>query len=136
MFAALNAHKDTLKAMVAKAEAMAEREREQADNERSRADSERGEGICCSSALRGAPRWRTSSGRLSPGLERGIEVPLNIMEARAADARQPRWRVWPPDSDKLHGIADASVNDAVNRALLVIDDQGMKDLLGFYREFG
>jgi type I site-specific restriction endonuclease len=95
-FAALDAHIETLKAMVAKAEAIAERERERADNERSRADSERGR----ADRLQGrVEELLTERAKISDhqqeavrSLEEQIEDLRMTMEARAADARRSWWR--------------------------------------------
>jgi chromosome segregation ATPase len=96
MFAALDAHIETLKAMVAKAEAIAERERERADNERSRADNERGRADRLQQRVEELLEERTEMSDQQQeavrGLERQIEDLRNIMEARAAEARRPWWR--------------------------------------------
>lgn len=95
-FAALDAHIETLKAMVAKAETLAERERERADNERSRADSERGRADRLQERVE---ELLTERARMSDQqqqavrvLEQQIEDLRGVMESRAAEARRPWWR--------------------------------------------
>jgi hypothetical protein len=95
-FAALDAHIETLKAMVAKAEAIAERERERADNERSRADVERGRADQLQERVEELliERAKISDQQQEAvrSLEKQIEDLRITMEARAADARRPWWR--------------------------------------------
>jgi hypothetical protein len=95
-FAALDAHIETLKAMVAKAEAIAERERERADNERSRADVERGRADRLQERVE---ELLTERAQLSDqqqqavrGLEQQIEDLRKVMDERAAAARRSWWR--------------------------------------------
>ncbi len=96
VFAALDAHIETLKAMVAKAEAIAEHERERADNERSRADSERGRADRLQERIEELLNERSQISdhqqEAVRGLERQIADLRTTMEARAADARRPWWR--------------------------------------------
>ena len=95
-FAALDAHIETLKAMVAQAEAIAERERERADNERSRADAERGRGDRLQGRVEEllAERAQISDQQQESvrSLEKQIADLRMTMEARAADARRSWWR--------------------------------------------
>jgi DNA repair exonuclease SbcCD ATPase subunit len=94
-FAALDAHIETLKAMVAKAEALAERERERADNERSRADAERGRTDRLQERIEELLKERAQISNQQQeavrDLERQIEDLRTTMEARAADARRSWW---------------------------------------------
>jgi type I site-specific restriction endonuclease len=95
-FAALDAHIETLKAMVAKAEAIAGHERERADDERSRADSERGRADRLQERVEELLKERAQISDQQQeavrGLERQIADLRTTMEARAADARRPWWR--------------------------------------------
>jgi chromosome segregation ATPase len=95
-FAALDAHIETLKAMVAKAEAIAERERERADNERSRADAERGRGDRLQERVEQILTERAQMSEQQQEAVRTLEQQISdlraIMEARAADANRPWWR--------------------------------------------
>jgi hypothetical protein len=95
-FAALDAHIETLKTMVAKAEAIAERERERADNERLRADSERGRADQLQERVEELLKERVQISDQQQeavrSLEKQIEDLRTIMEARAADARRSWWR--------------------------------------------
>jgi type I site-specific restriction endonuclease len=94
-FAALDAHIETLKAMVAKAEAIAERERERADNEQSRADSERVRADRLQGRVEELLKVRVQISDQQQetilGLEQKIEELRTTMEARAADARRSWW---------------------------------------------
>jgi chromosome segregation ATPase len=95
-FAALDAHIETLKAMIAKAEAIADQERERADNERSRADAERGRGDRLQERVEQLLTERTQISdhqqEAVRSLEKQIEDLRKVMDERAAVASRPWWQ--------------------------------------------
>jgi hypothetical protein len=90
--AVLDAHIETLKEMVAKAEALAERERARADDERGRADAERTRSDRLQARLDTVMDERALDARRTAEIEQAVaDLRAKLAERAALDAR-PWWK--------------------------------------------